>query len=146
MIKKQDWKKYLLYGGLIFVAYHLYKGVKSAGAVVSSIAELDALAKASNVSTERIAVCKDVAAKCEKAIWDFHNMFGFIPVTDWKFTEDEPAVIQNLNRLNTVEEAKLTSQFYAQVAHGKSLMADVKKYLSSGDQSQIKITIINSLE
>ncbi|MEZ2445931.1 hypothetical protein AB6805_29655 [Chitinophaga sp. RCC_12] len=145
-MKKQDWKKYLIYGGLIFIAYNLYKGVKAAGTAVSSLAELDALANASNVSKERIAVCKDVASKVEKAIWNYHDLFGILPITDWKFNEDEPAVIQALNRLNTTEEAKLTSQFYAQVARGNSLNADVKKYLNSGEQAQIKITVLNSLD
>lgn len=145
MMKNENWKKYLIGAVVIYVVYSVYKGVQAAGNAVSSIAEMEALSKASKVSMERIAVCKDVAGKCETAIWNSHNMFVYLPWKDTRMDEDEDAVIQNLNRLNTAEESALTSQFYAQVASGHSLYADVKKYLSASEQAQIKITVINSI-
>ncbi|MBO9731161.1 MAG: hypothetical protein J7623_21160 [Chitinophaga sp.] len=148
MNKKQgfeSWKKYLLVGGAVYVIYKVFAGIRSAGNAVSSIAEMEAIAKQSNVSSERIAVCKDVAEKCEKAIWNYHPMFGVIPIMDYSIGEDEGAVIQNLNRLNTVQEAALTSQFYAQKARGHSLLADVRKYLNADEQAQINTTVINSI-
>ncbi len=141
----EKWQKYLVFAGIAFVIYKIYKGVNAAGDAVSSVAELETLAKTSNVSPDRIAVCKDVAAKCEKAIWNFHDMFGFIPITDFSVGEDEDAVINNLNRLNTVQEAALTSQFYSQKARGHSLLADVRKYLNAGEQAQINTTVINAI-
>ncbi|MFB6458022.1 hypothetical protein ACE38W_22310 [Chitinophaga sp. Hz27] len=143
--ESDKWKKYLVFGAIAFVIYKVYKGINAAGDAVSSIAELETLAKTSNVSTERIAVCKDVAEKCEKAIWNFHDAFGFLPISDYSIGEDEDAVIANLNRLNTVQEAALTSQFYAQKAKGHSLLADVRKYLNAGEQAQINPTVINSI-
>ncbi|WP_143306860.1 hypothetical protein [Chitinophaga vietnamensis] len=145
-MRKDQIKTYLLYGIIVAVIYYLWRGFQAASKVVMGVAELEAVAASSNVSKDRIAVCRDVAEKAEKAIWNTHNMFGVIPILDWRFDEDEDAVIQNLNRLNTIEEAKLTSQYYQQYSKGKSLRADVKKYLNNSEQAQIKTTIINSLD
>lgn len=145
-MKKEEIKKYLLYAFGAFVLYYLWRGWQSGSKLVMGAAEIEALSESSNVSKERILVCKDVAEKVEKAIWNNHKTFGFLPINSWRIDEDEEAVIKNLNRLNTVEEANLTSQYYREFSRGKSLFSDVRKYLSAGEQGQIKPTISSALE
>lgn len=146
MVKKYPWLRLVGFGLLALLVIKIYQGFKAAGGDVASAAEAASVAAQTGVAVDRVAVCKDVAHQCEVAIWNFHKvwwLFG-IEFHTVAFRDLQP-VIDNLNRLTTVQEAALTSDFYKKEAQGHSLRDDVKHFLSDGKQKEINSTVFYSL-
>lgn len=93
----------------------------------------------------RAAVARDVAEKIQVDFYNYaKNFFGYYTPSVW-FFEDTSDALAQLNRLNNSTEASIASQNYAAITagfdHKKSLLADVNKYFSTSERSQIKPSV-----
>lgn len=99
--------------------------------------------------TNRAQVCKDVAEKIQVAIFDFTpSPFPFVK-WNYKWTEDEEEVINQLNRLNSATEARIASTNYQAVIKGfdrdSTLKKDVQQFVTAADRKKIKDVVLINL-
>jgi hypothetical protein len=147
-VKKNEQEQLIKWGkiaAVAFIGYKLLKPLGTAGATLSNViatkAENTALQSTTGLSENEITLCRDVANKCHDAM----NVTGFWQMSYFGgSTEDEEAVIAQLNRLSTAAHASTASSFY-QTLSGTTLAADVNKYLDADDRKKIKAVILSNL-
>jgi hypothetical protein len=129
---------------IAYVLYSLYKAAKRGGKIIGEGAGGIIIQQQTGITPARQQVCKDVAKACFKAmIGDYEATWMGLW---WKRSdEDEDAVISNLNRLVTKNEVSLVCEEYELLPESRNLKSDVKSYLNSSEQNQIKKLVRDNL-
>jgi len=96
----------------------LYKSFKAGSEAAGDIAGSGIIQQQTGITPSRQVVCKSVAVDCENAITRIPLLGTIVWVSD-------DGIVNGLNRLQTAEEAALTSAFFKQ-ATGSSLKGVVE--------------------
>jgi hypothetical protein len=127
---------------LLYIFYKAMKGGKLlAGSISSDIASSVSVAAVkealsnSGVDNSRASVVTDAADQIYKALYNYY----------YGMAEDEPAVIAALNGLRSSSEAIACARVY-KANFGKSLYADIQKYLSLSERNEIKASFLLAIK
>jgi hypothetical protein len=138
--------RYAKYAGIGLLAYTVLRPILASAKAVTEVAvgaaESKVVQQKTGLSPEQIRVCNDIANKLNYAMYDRSSIWT---VFGGSF-EDEEAVIQNLNRVSTMEEAGYISEKYTQTTSGKNLKRDVDTYLDISDIQRINSTVYTGLK
>lgn len=136
MAQKDSQLKTLLgYGLLAFVGFQIFRAAKAGTQIGAQVAQNTQVITQTGISAAEMTLVRAVANGCHDAIWNS---------SQGTWVEDEDIFIAQLNKLTTARQAEAVSLVYATI-NGKSIAADMRKYLSNSEQSQIKAIIRNSL-
>ncbi len=109
--KAVSWMYFVIYAIIIIIVVviivKIYNAVKDGANAVGDTIAKQAIAQQTGVSVVRQEVCEQVAV-------DIRDGLTVIPFANSVFNMDIDAVADAMNRLQSVEEAKITSKYFKQ--------------------------------